>query len=386
MQVALRPDPAGPPAGRAERRRRLRPFRPDDLLLLLGAMLASLALVWLIYQGLTVNAGTPGFVMWWYAGFLVLYWAAARIWHGKPVAKDRLVTVVIVTLAGAMLVPLLLVVGDVIYQGASIISLHFLFTTDPECGSLNGPQCLGIGFAVVGTLEQVGAAVLIAVPLGLLCAVFLNEIGGPFERPVRIFVQTMSGVPSIVAGLFIYSIWGLALGHQFSGFGASMALSILMLPTVARASEEVLRLVPDGLREGSLALGGSEWRTVWSVVLPTARSGLLTAVLLGVARVVGETAPLIMTTLGGQLMNANLFSGEQEALPLFIWNNKTYCPELGPCKDLWGAALVLITMVLALFTLARVLSAWGSVEARQRRAERRASASRPALTAEGATR
>ena len=132
----------------------------------------------------------------------------------------------------------------------------------------------------------------------MMTAVYLNEVGGRMRRPVRIFVDTMSGVPSIVAGLFIFTV--LVEGHGFSGFSAALALSILMLPTVTRTAEVVLRLVPDGLREASLALGSPQWRTVWGVVMPSARSGLITAAILGVARVVGETAPLIMTAFGSR--------------------------------------------------------------------------------------
>jgi phosphate transport system permease protein len=214
--------------------------------------------------------------------------------------------------------------------------------------------------------------------------VFLNEIGGRLKRPVRIFVDAMSGVPSIVAGLFIFAVWVVGLQRGFSGFGAGLALSILMLPTVARTSEEVLRLVPDGLREGSLALGASEWRTVWNVVLPTARSGLITAVILGVARAVGETAPLILTSFGSSITNPNPLSGPQEALPHYIYQYIRHNPGTGPYQRAWGAAVVLIVLVLGLFTLARVIGARTSVEARQRRAARRAARVSRSLSVGGA--
>jgi phosphate transport system permease protein len=212
--------------------------------------------------------------------------------------------------------------------------------------------------------------VIISVPLAILCAVFLNEIGGPLKRPIRLFVDAMSGVPSIVAGLFIYAVVAIRFG--FSGLAAALALSILMLPTVTRTSEEVLRLVPDGLREGSLALGASEWRTVWGVVLPTARSGLITAVILGVARAVGETAPLILTSFGASVMNLNALHGPQDALPLYVWRYIQAPQGSALYLRALSAALVLIVLVLGLFTLARVLGSRASFETRQRRLARRA--------------
>ena len=344
----------------------------DDVLVLLGSAAAAIALVWLVYATLTLEPGWPGFVAWSYVTFLAIYWLAARRTYGKLVGADRLMGVLITSLAAVMIVPLVLIIIDVFVQGWSVLSPHFFTQTTAFCSTLNGASCGGIGHAIVGTVEQVGIALLFTVPLSVLCAVFLNEIGGPLRRPVRIFVDAMSGVPSIVAGLFIYSVWIIQLGHSFSGFAASLALSILMLPTVTRTSEEVLRLVPGGLREGALALGASEWRTTWHVVLPTARSGLITAVILGVARVVGETAPLILTSSGSYVMNANPFQGAQEALPHFVYQLRTFYPGTGPYERSWGAAVVLIGFVLILFTLTRLLGARASIEAKQRRAVRRA--------------
>ena len=149
--------------------------------------------------------------------------------------------------------------------------------------------------AIVGSLEMVAIATLLAVPLGIATAVFLNEIRGPLARPVRMIVDAMSAIPSIVAGLFIYAAFIIALHQQQTGLAAALALAVLMLPTVTRTAEVVLRLVPGGLREASLALGGGEWATVRRIILPTARAGLFTAVILGIARVIGETAPLILT-------------------------------------------------------------------------------------------
>jgi len=352
--------------------RRPRSWHPDDLLLLGGAAVSSFFLIYVVYWWLTPSAGTVGFGIWWFVAFLTMYWLANRRLHGALIAKDRLWTVMIASGATLMLIPLLLIIGFVLYKGVTVLTPQFFTQTAELCGQLNGASCGGVGHAIIGTLEQVGIAVVIAVPLAVLCAVFLNEIGGPLKRPVRLFVDAMSGVPSIVAGLFIYAVWVVGLHRGFSGFGASLALSILMLPTVTRTSEEVLRLVPDGLREGSLALGASEWRTVWGVVLPTAFSGLITAVVLGVARAVGETAPLIFTSFGFSAYNANPLSGPQEALPHYVYQYIRFNPGSAPYQHAWGAAVVLIALVLGLFTLARVLGAKTSIEARQRRAAKQA--------------
>jgi phosphate transport system permease protein len=197
------------------------------------------------------------------------------------------------------------------------------------------------------------------VPLGLAAAVFLNESRSRWRRPVRIVVDAMSGLPSIVTGLFIFAVFilpnqGRIAVFGFNGFMASLALTMIMLPTITRTVDVVLRLVPDGLREASLALGASRARTVWSVVFPTARTGVTTAVVLGVARAVGETAPLLFTAFGYSLLNADPFNGPQESLPLFVYR---YIREPLPASVERGfaGALALLLVVLALFALARYI-------------------------------
>ncbi len=386
-RVGERVEPSGVFGGRGhEVPIRPRSFHRSDALLLAAAAVASFALVWLIYTRLTPLSGAVGFVILWFGAFLGMYWLAVRELEGPLIAKDRLMAVIIAAGSGAMLVPLVLIIVFVLAKGLGTITPHFFTSTAEFCGQLDPATCGGVSHAIVGTLEEVGAAVIIAVPLAILCAVFLNEVGGRMKRPVRLFVDAMSGVPSIVAGLFIYALWVVGLHRGFSGIGAALALSILMLPTVTRTSEEVLRLVPDGLREGALALGASEWRTVWGVVLPTARSGLITAVILGVARSVGETAPLILTSFGNSVFNGNLFHGPQEALPHYVYQYVTYNPGTGPYQRAWSAAVVLIVLVLGLFTLARVLGARTSIEGRQRRAARRARHGGAVATTRGAHR
>lgn len=320
--------------------------------LLAASAASSLCLAWLLWTQLLPTQGTAGFLALWYGGFLLFYFLTTVLTEGRLPAADKIVTVIVLSGAIGLLIPLVLIIGFIVVRGIGGITATF-FTEDlATTGTLDSGG--GLAHALVGTLEQVAIAVIISVPLGVLTAVFLNEVKGPLVRPVRIFVDAMSGVPSIVAGLFIYAVWIVQFGHGFSGFAASLALAVLMLPTITRTAEEVLRLVPDGLREASLALGAPEWRTTMRVVLPTARSGLITAVILGVARAVGETAPLIMTSFGATVMNVNPFEGAQASLPLSVYQLVSN-PFAVQQERAYAGAFVLILTVLALFTLARLL-------------------------------
>lgn len=339
---------------RSTRRVRIKKWTQRDAVMLVGCAYAGIAFAWLMFR-LTPLEGVFGFIVCAYLAFLAIYWFVMRDVEGPLLAADRVVTVVVTSAAAAVLFPLLLIIGFVVVQGAKALSPGFFVHTLETVGPLDPAKAGGGLHAIVGTFMQVGAAVIISVPLGLMVAIYLNEIGGRPARPVRFVVDAMSGVPSIVAGLFIYAVWIVQLGNDFSGFAAALALSVLMLPTVIRASEEMLRIVPDGLREASLALGAPEWRTVTRVVLPTARAGLITAVILGVARAVGETAPLIMTAFGSSLLNGNFFVGAQSALPLFSYA-LIRSPQQSQIDRAWTGALVLIAIVLALFTLARILA------------------------------
>ncbi|HYZ92656.1 MAG TPA: phosphate ABC transporter permease PstA [Actinomycetota bacterium] len=346
MQTATEVRRAGP-------RVRIKNWTQRDALLLVGCAYAGIAFAWLLFR-VTPLEGVFGFVVCAYLAFVAIYWFVVRDVEGPLLASDRVVSVIVASAAGFVLVPLVLIIGFVIVQGAKALTPGFFVHTLETVGPLDPATAGGGLHAIVGTFMQVGAAMIISVPLGLMVAIYLNEIGGRPARPVRFVVDAMSGVPSIVAGLFIYAVWIVQLGNDFSGLAAALALSVLMLPTVIRTSEEMLRIVPDGLREASLALGAPEWRTVSRVVLPTARAGLITAVILGVARAVGETAPLIMTAFGSSLLNGNLFAGAQSALPLFSYA-LIRSPQQSQIDRAWTGALVLIAIVLGLFTLARVL-------------------------------
>ena len=266
-----------------------------DLNIAGAAAVSSLSFCWLVFSVLTDGVGWLGFVIVAYVVFLVLFYIGTYDRLGRLAATDRTVTVGVTTAMIMVLIPLVWLVLYVLFKGLPALSLGF-FTHTQKGVTATEPATAGGGLhAIVGTLEQVGLALLWSLPLGVMCAIFLNESRSRLRRPVRIFVDAMSGMPSIVSGLFIYATFIIPLAKDsslfgFNGFMASLALSITMMPTICRAVEVVLRLVPAGLREAGLALGASRARVVWSVVLPTASSGVATATILGIAREAGETA------------------------------------------------------------------------------------------------
>jgi phosphate transport system permease protein len=337
---------------------KIRSWTPPDLIEVAGAALSSLALVWLIYEQLTPLSGTIGFFVCWYAAFLVTYWVLVRQRHGRMAARDRFAASVVTSIGLVLMTTLLVIVGYTIAKGLPALRATF-FTKDLRyTGPLAKATAGGGKAAIIGTLEQVGIATLVSVPLGLASALFLSEVGGRLARPVRIFTDAMSGIPSILAGLFIYAVLIIGLGVPQSGFAGALALSVLMLPTVTRTCEVVLRLVPGGLREAGLALGGTEWRMVRRVVLPTARAGLVTASILGIARVVGETAPLLLTVGRSNFVNWKAFKGPQDSLPQLIYF-LIRLPIKNEIQRAWTASLVLISIVLILFVAARLIGGKG---------------------------
>ena len=252
------------------------------------------------------------------------------------------------------LIPLVAVLAFTISRGLDRLSYEFLTHSMNGVGPLDANG--GAYHAIVGTLEQVGIAYVLSVPLGLMVAIYLVEVGrGPLAKAVRFFIDVMTGIPSIVAGLFIFSFWVIALGQGFSGFAAGLALAILMLPTVVRSSEEMLKLVPNELREASYALGIPRWRTAWSVVLPTAANGLVTGIMLAVARVSGETAPLLLTAFGFDSIQMDPFTGPQSGLPLYVFSQASSAFSTAIDRA-WAGALVLIIIILVLTITARVLA------------------------------
>jgi phosphate transport system permease protein len=258
------------------------------------------------------------------------------------------------------LVPLVAIVYYVLHKGVGVISWDFLTKPIPILSRSIGP---GMGPAIIGTLVITGAATLMAVPLGILAAVYLNEYGkkNRLANVIRTMADVMTGVPSIVMGLFIYTIWVLKYG--LSGFAGSLALACLMLPIVIRSTEEILRLVPAGLREASLALGASRARTIITVVLPAAIPGITSGALLAVARAAGETAPLLFTVGASRTTNWHVFDGANTALSTQIFRNATL-PFVGAQERAWGAALTLIVLVVLLTIVARLVTKRFSVPLR----------------------
>ena len=273
----------------------------------------------------------------------------------RKAALNSISTVMVYVAGMFVIFPLGSILFEIIKRGIGGLSLG-IFTTDMAVTASDAPLNEGgLIHAVVGTLYIVLIASLISVPIGILTALYLTEIKGKAAGTVRFFVQAMSGIPSIVAGLFIYAVWMIALGNQYSAFAGAMALAILMVPTVARTSEEVLKLIPNDLREAGLAMGGTQWRTVAMIVIPAAQSGLITAVILGVARVAGETAPLLLTMGGADALNLNPFDGNSSAIPFYVWKNFLLGTETSIDRA-WAGVLVLMIIVLFFFSLTRFLS------------------------------
>jgi phosphate transport system permease protein len=249
-------------------------------------------------------------------------------------------------------VPLALVTWTVVVKGLDVVSWQFLTQDIPNSYRRAGGGMLP---AVVGTLLITGMAALLAIPLGVFGAIYLNEYGKqkPLARTIRTMADVMTGVPSIVMGLFIYTAFVVVVGAK-TGFAGALALACLMLPIVIRSSEEMLRLVPDELRQASLALGARQWRTILTVVLPAAISGIASGALLAIARAAGETAPIIATVGIAFSVNGSLFQGQNTALPAQIFRNASQ-PFAAAQGRAWGAALTLVVIVLVFTVLARVI-------------------------------
>jgi phosphate transport system permease protein len=286
--------------------------------------------------------------------FMVIQSAWSFAVEGRRHAVDRLATTFVYSTFVIAIVPLVSVLFTVLVKGLKVMSWGFL-TNSMRNVSPRSPGG-GAGHAIVGTLEQVAIAAAFAVPVGILAAIFRVEYGrGRLARVISFFVDVMTGIPSIVAGLFIFTALVLGLGLERSGFAAALALAILMLPVIIRTSEEMLRIVPNDLREASYALGVPKWRTVLKVVLPTSLAGIVTGAMLAVARVAGETAPLLLTTFLTQSYNNNPFSGPQAALPTFIWDQITSGTQASVDRA-WAGALVLISLIMIFYIVAKLLA------------------------------
>lgn len=342
----------------AVRRARLPRFAPL-LVVVIAAAAATLI-------GLSVGFSLVGIAVLAGAFYLVALPAWSAVVENRRSAVDRLVTSAVWCSLVIALAPLLSILWMVLSNGVSQLTWSFFVdngvqTLSPTTFKPVGGD--GIAHAIVGTLIITAAAAVISIPIGVLAAIYLVEYGQK-SRPasvLRFLVDVMTGIPSIVAGLFAYALFALLFGPSVKmALGGSIALSLLMIPIVVRSSEEMLKLVPEHLREASYALGVPKWRTILKVVLPTASAGIITGITLAIARVIGETAPLLIVAGSSAATNYNLFgkTTPTETLPVFIFN--TYNDQTGKNASVhvahaWGAALVLIIVVLALNLLARVL-------------------------------
>lgn len=309
--------------------------------------------------GLGLAAGWQSRIQWGLlaALFFVLasYLITTKV-EGSRQAKDRFATSVVWVCFILAVIPLVSLAWVTISKGVTVLDPYFL--SHSMNGVLDAEAGGGIYHALLGTIEQVLIAAVISAPIGMLTAIYLVEYGrGRLSQAVTFFVDVMTGIPSIVAGLFILATWNLMLGFGPSGFAGSMALAILMMPVVVRSTEEMLKLVPNELREASLALGIPKWRTILKVVLPTAIGGITTGVMLAVARITGETAPVLLLVFGTKLINDNPFEGAQSSLPLYVYEQYAVGTDAAIDRA-WAAALVLIAFVMILNLVARGIARW----------------------------
>lgn len=270
----------------------------------------------------------------------------------KKAAVNSSSTVLVYIAASFVMIALASILFEIIRLGSPGFSLS-IFTKDLSATASDMPLTEGgVLHAVIGTVYTVTFATLFSTPIGILTALYIVEVKGRFAGTVRFFVQAMSGVPSIVAGLFIYALWMIQLGNAYSALAGGFALTVLMIPTVARTTEEVLKLIPGDLREAGLALGATQWRTVAMVIIPAAKSGLITAMILGIARVVGETAPLLLTIGGADGINLNPGSGNMSSFPMYVWKNLLIGSENAVSRA-WLGVFVLMMIVLIFFAMTR---------------------------------
>jgi phosphate transport system permease protein len=325
--------------------------KSQKLVSLLLAVIASVVL--LFVTGLN---GKLGLVFAFFISYLSISFITEYRRAGKPAAQDSLLTSISRFAIFLAIIPIVSIVATVISKGWR--GLHWgLFTQDMSQATVNDPITNGgMLAAMLGTLIMVGLALIFTLPISILTALYLTEINGKFAGIIRFLVQAMSGVPSIVAGLFILSSIVYPITQSYSGLMGALALSILMIPTVARTAEEVLLLIPSDLREAGLALGATQWRTVAMVVVPAVKSGLVTAIILGVARVVGETAPIILVTGGGDATNFSPVSGPMGSIPFYVWKSFLLGGTEESSQRTWAGLLVLLIWVLLLFMAARIIS------------------------------
>ena len=362
---------------RAPEPRPLSILRAGDVLAILGALAASLSLTALLWTELAPFTGIVGYVVVSWFLFVILYAVLISFDENRPTVRDRVSAVVVQSLGLLVVAVLIFVIGYTLWRGRTAMLWHANFFTHDMGTTIPGDPLTkgGVVHAALGTLIEVGIAMAIAVPLGLVAAVFLAEVPGRFARLVRMIVEAMTALPDVLAGLFIYATLILIVFRRPSGFAAACALAVTAIPIICRAADVVLRLVPGGLTEASYALGSTQWRTVRLVTLPTARSGLATAVILGAARAIGETAPVLLTAGATNHVNLNPFAGPMMSLPLMAFT-LTQSPDPGDIARGFAAGAVLLVLVLVLFSIARAVGGRGPGQLTLRQQRRRMIASR----------
>jgi phosphate transport system permease protein len=373
--------PSRPVAHSEPPRRELAPIRSTDVIAVFASLAAAAATTGLLWSQLAPFTGLIGYVVVTWCLFVVIYRLVVSFDTDRPAVRDRVSAVIVNSLAVVVAAALVWVIFSTFIKGwDALVHLNF-YTHDLHLTVPNAPLTQGgVLHAIVGTLIEVAIAIAIAVPLGLLAAVFLQEVPGPLARLVRTVVQAMTALPDVLAGLFVYATLIVILGLGYSGLAAGCALSVTAMPIICRAADVVLRLVPGGLTEASYALGAGQWRTVLFVKLPTARSGLATAVILGTARAIGETAPVLLTAGYTLYLNFNPAHNPMASLPLLAFEEVSS----GQTRDVvrgFGAASVLLVLVLLLFALMRVIGGRGPGQLTRRQQRRRAARSRRDLAA-----
>jgi len=351
---------AAPGPRRPRSRRRLTGFRTADVLALIGAAAAALAITALLWTQFAPFTGILGYVIVSWGLFVLVYGILVSFDENRPTIRDRIAAALVHSLAFVVGGSLALVIIYTVVKGwTAMVHLNF-YTQDMHTTGPTAPltHC-GVLHAVVGSLIELAIAMAIAVPLGLLAAVFLNEVPGRLSRLVRTVVDAMTALPDVLAGLFIYATLILILGLEQSGLAAGCALAVTIISIVCRAAYVVLRLVPGGLTEASYALGSGHWRTVWHVTLPTARSGLSTAVILGAARAVGETSPVLLTAGATNYLNDNPVHGPMMSLPLLAYT-LVATPQKNYIARGFGAAALLMILVVVMFVLMRAVGGRGA--------------------------
>ena len=348
-------DPSTLPALAEQRPKR--PWRKKTPRFTVSVILAViLPAVVIVFLWQTSTIPTPVLMVAFYLPLQLVASALAAIaTRGRRGIADSIVIVSAIGATVFSLVVLLSLLGSLAVRGWRALSPSFIFQNNVYISPSTPLDYGGIGHAILGTALIVFLASLVAVPIGIATAIYITEVRGRAVPYVRFFVQSMSGVPSVVAGLFILTTLIVTGALTQSALAGGLAYAILMLPTVARTAEEVLRLVPDELRTGALALGSTRARTVFRVVLPAARTGIVTAIILGIARIIGETAPLLLAAGNSDQTILNPTGSPVVSLPTYIFNNVAL-PYPDAVTRAWGAALALMILVAVLFTLARVLS------------------------------